>query len=54
MKRFFMLLTAAFAIAGCTDYKALYNSVVQELSGESCHGRSVYADGDLHAARPDP
>ena len=51
MKRFFMLLAAALAIAGCTDYKALYNSVVQELSSESCHGRSVYGDADLHAAR---
>jgi len=51
MKRIAMLLAAALTIAGCTDYKGLYNSIVQEISGEAYHGRSVYGDGDLHAAR---
>ena len=51
MKRIAMLLAAALALAGCTDYKALYNSVVKELSEESYKGRSVLADGDLRAAR---
>lgn len=51
MKRIAVILAAALAMTACTDHKALYNSIVQKLSGESCHGRSVYADGDLHAAR---
>ena len=51
MKKIAVFLAAALALAGCTDYKALYNGVVKEISGESYHGRSVYGDGDLQAAR---
>ena len=46
-----MLLAATLALVGCTDYKALYNSVVQEISGEDYCGRSVQGNGDLRAAR---
>ena len=47
-----MLLAAALTLYGCTpDYKALYNSVVEELSQERYQGRSVRGDGDLLAAR---
>ena len=51
MKKIAVFLAATLALAGCTDYKALYNGVVKEISGESYHGRSVYGDGDLQAAR---
>ena len=51
MKRFAMLLTTALTLCGCTDYRALYNGVVQELSSERYSGRSVLNDGDILAAR---
>ena len=52
MKRIAMLLATALALYGCTpDYKALYNSVVEELSKERYQGRSVRGDGDMLAAR---
>ena len=51
MKKIAVFLAAALAFAGCTDYKALYNGIVKEISGESYHGRSVQGDGDLRAAR---
>ena len=52
MKRIAMLLAAALAFYGCsTDYKALYDGVVNELSQERYQGRSVRGNGDLLAAR---
>ena len=41
MKRFVMLLAATLTLASCTDYKALYNSIVKEISDEAYNGRSV-------------
>ncbi len=46
-----MFLAAALTLVGCTDYKALYNGIVEELSGEDYFGRSVRGNGDLRAAR---
>ncbi len=51
MKRFVMLLAATLTLASCTDYKALYNSIVKEISDEAYNGRSVYGDGDVRAAK---
>ena len=51
MKRFVMLLAATLTLASCTDYKALYNSIVKEISDEAYNGRSVYGDGDIRAAK---
>lgn len=51
MKRFVMLLAATLTFASCTDYKALYNSIVKEISDEAYNGRSVYGDGDIRAAK---
>jgi hypothetical protein len=51
MKRFAMLLAAALSLMACTDHKALYNGIVEELSSERYHGRSVQGDGDILAAR---
>ena len=51
MKRIAMLLAAALSLFGCTDHKALYNSIVKELSKEGYYGRSVQGDGDILAAR---
>lgn len=51
MKRIVVFIAAALALAGCTDYKAMYNGIVEEISGEQYNGRSVYGDGDIHAAQ---
>lgn len=50
MKRFAMILAAALTLTACTDYRALYNEVLKEISSERYNGRSVYGDGDVHAA----
>ena len=41
----------ALALVGCTDYRAYYNSVLEEISSERYNGRSVYGDGDVRAAK---
>lgn len=51
MKRFWTGMAIALMLSGCTDYRACYQQVLQELSGEGYHGRSVYGDGDVQAAR---
>ena len=51
MKRLLMVLAAALTLAGCTDYRAYYNGLVEDLSDETMAGRSVWQDGDLRAAR---
>ena len=51
MKRFVVSLAATLAIAACTDYKALYNGILQEISSEKYNGRSVAEDGDVRAAK---
>ena len=51
MKRLLMVLAAALTLAGCTDYRAYYNGLVEDLSDEGMAGRSVWQDGDLRAAR---
>lgn len=43
-------MACALTLAGCTDYRAYYNSVLEEISSERYNGRSVYGDGDVHAA----
>ena len=50
MKRFLMALTCALTLAGCTDYRACFNEVIKEISSDRYNGRSVYGDGDVHAA----
>ena len=51
MKRFAMVLACALTLAGCTDYKAFYKGVLEEISSERYDGRSVWHDGDVRAAR---
>jgi hypothetical protein len=51
MKRFWMMMACALTLAGCTDYKAYYNGVLEEISSERYNGRSVYHDGDVRAAK---
>ena len=51
MKRFWMMMACALTLAGCTDYKAYYNGVLEEISSERYNGRSVYGDGDVRAAK---
>ncbi|MBR0224202.1 MAG: M28 family peptidase [Bacteroidales bacterium] len=51
MKRFLAVMACALALVGCTDYRAYYNSVLEEISSERYNGRSVYGDGDVRAAR---
>ena len=51
MKRFLMILASALLLAGCTDYRSYYNSLLEELSSPRYDGRSVWHDGDVRAAR---
>ncbi len=51
MKRFLMILATALLLAGCTDYRSYYNSLLEELSSPRYDGRSVWHDGDVRAAR---
>lgn len=44
-------MACALALVGCTDYRAYYNSVLEEISSERYNGRSVYGDGDVRAAK---
>ena len=46
-----MFLAAALTLFGCTDYKAYYNGVLEEISSDRYNGRSVFGDGDVRAAR---
>lgn len=51
MKRLWTVMALALVLSGCTDYRACYNRVLEELSSERYNGRSVYGDGDVRAAR---
>ena len=44
-------MACVFTLAGCTDYRAFYNGVVEEISDERYDGRSVHGDGDVRAAK---
>ena len=44
-------MACALTLAGCTDYRAYYNGVLEEISSERYNGRSVYGDGDVRAAK---
>ena len=44
-------MACALTLFGCTDYRAYYNRVLEEISSERYDGRSVYNDGDIRAAR---
>ncbi|MBR5099889.1 MAG: Zn-dependent exopeptidase M28 [Bacteroidales bacterium] len=51
MKRFWMVMACALTLVGCTDYRAYYNGLLEEISSDRYNGRSVYGDGDVRAAR---
>ncbi|MBQ6073955.1 MAG: M28 family peptidase [Bacteroidales bacterium] len=51
MKRFLTTMAIVLALAGCTDYRAYYNGLLEEISSDRYNGRSVYGDGDVRAAR---
>ncbi|MBR0501428.1 MAG: M28 family peptidase [Bacteroidales bacterium] len=51
MKRFLTTMAIVLAISGCTDYRAYYNGLLEEISSDRYNGRSVYGDGDVRAAR---
>lgn len=51
MRRFLTVMACTFTLFGCTDYRAYYNGVLEEISSERYNGRSVYGDGDVRAAR---
>lgn len=51
MKRLLAVMALALSLSGCTNYRSCYDRVLQELSSERYYGRSVYGDGDIHAAR---
>lgn len=51
MKRFLIGMACALMLFGCTDYRAYYNGVVEEISGERYQGRSVQGNGDILAAQ---
>ena len=51
MKRFLAVMACALTLFGCTDYRAYYNGVLEEISSERYNGRSVYGDGDVRAAK---
>ena len=44
-------MAIVLALAGCTDYRAYYNGLLEEISSDRYNGRSVYGDGDVRAAR---
>ena len=44
-------MAIVLAISGCTDYRAYYNGLLEEISSDRYNGRSVYGDGDVRAAR---
>ena len=44
-------MACALTLVGCTDYRAYYNGVLEEISSERYNGRSVYGDGDVRAAK---
>ena len=44
-------MACALTLVGCTDYRAYYNGVLEEISSDRYNGRSVYGDGDVRAAR---
>ena len=50
MKRFLTTMAIVLAISGCTDYRAYYNGLLEEISSDRYNGRSVYGDGDVRAA----
>ncbi len=66
MIRTFIMLAGAITILGCAGcgsetkfksiadiekYRTYYNEALQELSGESYHGRSNYGDGNIKTAK---
>ncbi|MBR6211640.1 MAG: M28 family peptidase [Bacteroidales bacterium] len=51
MKRFLTTMAIVLALSGCTDYRAYYNGLLEEISSDRYNGRSVYGDGDVRAAR---
>ena len=44
-------MAIVLALSGCTDYRAYYNGLLEEISSDRYNGRSVYGDGDVRAAR---
>ena len=44
-------MACALTLVGCTDYRAYYNGLLEEISSDRYNGRSVYGDGDVRAAR---